>query len=205
MKNTNIFSQYALLSLFCGLSPLNHADDTIADPVEQSPEKQTNYILGLALTTGGDELAKVLLVDEYGDRSTKKIEAGGLIYFYGGMQLNNFVFPLRFILGYLTDRVDASNGSVSFSRFPVEISALHTAGPHAFGIGLSYHLSPELDMSDAGLDSYKADDALGWLLMYEYSLESNVSIGVRYTNISYDFGGEDVDGSNAGVSLNIKF
>lgn len=112
---------------------------------------------------------------------------------------------MRFTLGYLTDSVDASNGSVSFSRIPLELMGIHTTGPHTLGMGLTYHLSPELDLSDAGLGSYEADDALGLALMYEYTFESNFSVGVRYTNISYDFGGGDIDGNNLGILMEMKF
>jgi hypothetical protein len=43
------------------------------------------------------------------------------------------------------------------------------------------------------------------VLMYEYTFGNNFSVGARYTNISYDFGGGDVDGNNLGVLMEMKF
>ncbi|MGD8913495.1 MAG: hypothetical protein PVI97_15810 [Candidatus Thiodiazotropha sp.] len=167
----------------------------------QSPE----YILGLAITTGGDELAEVpLLYDDY-TTDTQTIKAGGFIYFYGGVQIDTPAIPLRLTLGYFEDSVNASNGSISFSRIPLEVMGLYTSEQHTFGIGPTYHLSPEFDASDLGWGTYDVDNALGLALMYEYDLQNNVALGVRYTNISYDFGGEDVDGNNIGLLVEIKF
>ncbi|MEJ2693905.1 MAG: hypothetical protein P8166_12850, partial [Candidatus Thiodiazotropha sp.] len=102
--------------------------------------------------------------------------------------------------------VDAENGSVSFSRIPLEFMGLYNSGPHTLGAGLTYHLSPELDLSDMGLGSYDADNALGLVLMYEYTFQGNFALGLRYTDISYDFEGvEDVDGSNVGLLMELKF
>ncbi len=187
------------------VAPITHADDALMASDTGSADEGNHFIIGLALTTGGDELAQVALEYEDGSTSNTSIDAGGMIYFYGGMQFNDAVFPLRVILGYFTDSVDASNASVCFSRIPVELTALHLSGPHTFGVGLSYHISPELDLSDVGLGTYDADDAMGWLLMYEYALDGDLSIGLRYTDISYDFGGDDLNGNNPGLVFDVKF
>jgi hypothetical protein len=41
--------------------------------------------------------------------------------------------------------------------------------------------------------------------MYEYAFEGSLSIGVRYTDISYDFAGGEVNGNNLGLALTVKF
>jgi hypothetical protein len=199
------YAHYALLTLLGGIISISYTDETVASADTGNTGKPADIILGLALTSGGDELAEVQLYYDDGDTSTKSIDAGGFTYFYGGMQFDTPVFPMRFTLGYFTDSVDASNGSVSFSRIPLELLGIHTTGPHTMGMGLTYHLSPELDMSDVGLGSYDADNALGLVLMYEYTFENNLAVGVRYTNISYDFDGIDVDGNNLGILLEMKF
>jgi hypothetical protein len=204
MQKKKIYAHYALLTLLSGFFSTSYAG-TEANPDIGNSGKPTDIILGLALTGGGDELAQVQLVYDDGDTSTESIEAGGFVYVYGGMQFDTPVFPMRFTLGYFTDSIDASNGSVSFSRIPLELMGLHTSGQHTMGMGLTYHLSPELDMSDAGLGSYDADDALGLILMYEYTFENNLAVGVRYTSISYDFANVDVDGNNLGILLEMKF
>jgi hypothetical protein len=204
MQKKKTFSHYVLLSLLSGLISIAHVGETVASSETENADEPVEFILGLALTTGGDELAEVYLSDD-GDISKEEIEAGGFTYFYGGMQFDTPAFPMRFTLGYFTDTIDASNGSVSFSRVPLELLGVHTAGQHSVGMGLTYHLSPELDMSDFGLGSYDADNALGLVLMYEYTFESSLALGVRYTNIDYDFGGVDIDGNNLGILMEMKF
>jgi hypothetical protein len=199
------FSHYALLTLLGSFSSISYADTTMMDPVSDNASKPVELILGFALSAGGDDLAKIDLVDGSGHTRSENIEAGGLWYIYGGVQFDTPFFPLRLTLGYFEDGVDASNGSVSFSRVPLELLGVFSSGPHSFGVGPTLHLSPELDMKDVGLGSYEADDALGLVLMYEYTFENNFALGARYTNISYDFGGDDVDGSNLGLLLEMKF
>lgn len=196
MYKSKTLSYCALLPLLCGFSSLPSADDT---------SQSTELLLGLAFTAGGDDLAKVELIYDDGDSDTQKIEAGGLIYLYGGVQFDTPVIPLRLTFGYFTDTIDADNGSISFSRMPLEVMGLHASGPHTFGLGLSYHLSPELDLSDIGWGSIDADDALGFAMMYEYDFQNSYTLGLRYTNISYDFGGEDIDGNNIGLLMEVKF
>jgi hypothetical protein len=205
MFKKKTYARYALLTLLSGFYSTHCVGQTTAGTDTGNTGKPTDIILGLALTGGGDELAQVYLVDDNGGISTESIEAGGFVYFYGGVQFDTPAFPMRFTLGYFSDSVDASNGSVSFSRIPLELMGIHTTGPHTLGMGLSYHLSPELDMSDLGLGSYEADDALGLVLMYEYTFENNFAVGVRYTNISYDFANADADGNNLGILMEVKF
>jgi hypothetical protein len=162
-------------------------------------------LIGLAFTTGGDDLAVVDVIYEDGYTDTQSIEAGGLIYFYGGVEFDTPVLPLRLTFGYFTDSIDADNGSISFSRMPLEIMGVYSSELHSFGMGLSYHLSPELDLSDLGWGSIDADDALGFALMYEYDFQNNYTLGLRYTNISYDFADEEIDGKNVGLLMEIKF
>jgi hypothetical protein len=204
MQTKITYAHCTLITLLCGLSSISCADDTISTDTDNTG-LAAEYILGLAMTAGGDELADVQLVDDDGDNSSDNIKAGGFLYFYGGIQFETPAFPLRFTLGHFSDSIDASNGSVSFSRIPLELLGLHTTGPHTVGIGPTYHLSPELDLKDAGYGSYEADNTLGLVLMYEYTFESNLALGVRYTNISYDFNGTDIDGNNFGILMEMKF
>lgn len=199
------FAQGAIITLLGGFSSMLCADMTMTDSGAGNAVKPMEFIVGFALTSGGDELAEVPLLNGSGDIDSENIDAGGFWYIYGGMQFDTPAFPVRMTLGYFEDGVDASNGSVSFSRIPFELLGLYTTGPHTIGLGPTYHLSPELDLKDAGLGSYEMDDALGLVLMYEYTFENNFALGLRYTNISYDFGGDDVDGSNLGVLMEMKF
>lgn len=206
MLSKKILVNCALLTLLGGFSTLTWALDSMTESDAGYAPNSNEFVLGLAVTGGGDELAKVQLLYDDGDRDTQTIEAGGLVYFYAGIQSNEAPIPYRLTLGYFIDSVDAENGSVSFSRIPVEFMGLYNSGPHTLGAGLTYHLSPELDLGDIGLGSYQADDALGLVLMYEYTFEGNFALGLRYTDISYEFEGvEDVDGSNVGLLMELKF
>ena len=195
-----------LIALFCSLSSLAFAEDTMRNAFIGKADKSIEGILGFAVSSGGDELGKVHLVNNSGDTSTESIEAGGLWYIYGGVQIATPAFPLRLTLGYFEDGVNAKNGSVSFSRIPVELLGVFSNGTHTVALGPTYHLSPKLDMDDAGYGSYEADDALGMVLMYEYTVSDRYALGVRYTSISYDFGGsENANGDNLGVMIEFKF
>lgn len=199
------FSRCALLTILGGFSSVTCADDTRESSDSWSTDKQIEYIVELALTEGGKTPARVYFEYEDGDVESENIEAGSSLYFYGGMQFSSTVFPLRLTLGYFADSVRARDSSVSFSRMPLELMGLYTNGAHAIGLGPTYHLSPELDLADVGLGRQEANDALGLVLMYEYTFDDIYAFGVRYTNISYDFDGEALDGSNLGLVAEMKF
>src|SRR5262245_28206956 len=85
----------------------------------QAQERSVRGVLGLGLTGGGDTLATVV----YTDGSTDSIKAGGLVHVFGGAEFSlGSAVTMQATIGYHVDETSgASNGSLRFSRYPVEL------------------------------------------------------------------------------------
>lgn len=170
------------------------------------------WVAGLAWTTGGDELAWAELVDEDGDTSSETIEAGAEFYLYGGLRygLTSMPVDLQATLGWHTDGVDISNGEFSFDRMPVDLLAFYRFGNARVGGGLTYHLSPELDLEVDGQGaSTDFDNGLGLVAQFDYTF-SNFFVGARYTWLDYEVDEADalvdeVDANHFGIHGGVTF
>ena len=132
-----------------------------------------------------------------------KIEAGG--YFRGSFGAE---FPVAKNLtfsasaGYLYDEItgsltDGSNGLgyASFRTTVVDFLGFYNMGRHRVGIGGSFHYNPKFDYKESGNGFqmhavYRFSNALGASIQYDYRVSENTTLGIRYTDIAYDF--EDV-------------
>ena len=88
---------------------------------------------------------------------------------------------------------------------------------HRTGAGLSYHLSPELDLKEIGGPKVKFDDVPGWLVEYDYSFSDwengGFVLDARYLWIDYEVdkvnsfstSGVEVDGNHVGIHINYMF
>lgn len=92
MHYPNTFIRHTLFAMLIAVAPITHADDALMVSDTGSADEGNHFIIGLALTTGGDELAQVALEYEDGSTNNTSIDAGGMIYFYGGMQFNDAFF-----------------------------------------------------------------------------------------------------------------
>ncbi|MGB5259830.1 MAG: hypothetical protein WBO34_04830 [Gammaproteobacteria bacterium] len=131
---------------------------------------QMKWFVGLGLTNGGDELAEVQLINN-GDSHDEDLRAGELITIAAGIVVY-FPLPswsLQASIGYHADEVGDYNDDIKFDRYPLELIPFYNFRNHRLGAGLSYHLSPELNLKDIGGPKVEFDDALGWLVEYDYS------------------------------------
>ena len=107
--------------------------------------------------------------------------------------------------GYHFDSVDGKNGDASFDRTFIDLLGFYHLGAHGFGIGMTHHFSPELELNidDEADGTIKFDSADGLIVEYNYFVAANYAIGVRYTDIDYDIRGFDdsVDGSHFGIFI----
>ena len=161
-----------------------------------------DLVLEAGLHSGGDTLATVQFVD--GD--TQSIKAGGLISLAIGANFEiNEDFESQVTFGYKFDSVDAANGDVEFSRFPINAILLYKSGEWRLGGGLTYHLDPSLDVSGAAsgyASNTDYDDALGFLLDARYFFGQRAYIGGRLTFIDYESqAGTTFDGNSVGVVI----
>ncbi len=132
-----------------------------------------------------------------------KIEAGG--YFRGSFGAEfpvakNIAFSTS--IGFLYDEItgDLTDGSggqgyASFRTTVIDFLGFYMLGQHRFGIGGSFHYNPKFDYKEVGSGFqmhgvYHFSNSLGASVQYDYLLSENVSMGIRYTKIDYDF--EDV-------------
>jgi len=132
-----------------------------------------------------------------------KIEAGG--YFRGSFGAEfpvaeNLTFSAS--IGFLYDEItgDLTDGSggqgyASFKTTVVDFLGFYNLGRHRFGLGGSFHYNPKFDYKETGNGFqmhgvYHFSNSLGASIQYDYLVSKNTTIGIRYTDISYDF--EDV-------------
>ena len=185
---------------------------------EQENGARMDWFVGFGLTHGGDELAEVE-VEYDDDNHDEDLRAGELVTFTAGSVVY-FPLPewsLQTSIGYHTDTVGDYDDDISFERYPLELIPFYNFRKHRIGAGLSYHLSPELDLKEIGGPKVKFDDALGWLVEYDYSFSGwengGFVVGVRYLWIDYEVdkvnnfsaSGVEVDGNHVGIQINYMF
>lgn len=151
---------------------------------------------------------------EFSDGSNDSIEAGGGFFF--GLAFENKLptetpTPLygRLVLSYMKDSVNAENGSVSFTRLPVDALLITKFNQFSLAGGITYHLAPtyKQDFDSSFVGEVELDNALGLALEANYTLRnSKMNIGVRYTNITYSASGfEDLDGAGFAITVGVMF
>ena len=153
---------------------------------------------------GGDDLVKVT----YTDGSSDSIQAGRLLSLAIGVtEQISYNVQGRVSLGYKYDFIKADNGTVSFSRMPLDILAMYYKHQWMFGGGLTFHLSPEVEVdvtpSVTGPPAY--DTAYGLVLAFDYNTygyyQRDWYLGGRVTLINY----KNPTGSFSGNSVGVVF
>lgn len=178
------------------LLPAAHAADDGYEP----GTTQASVDAGLAL--GGDKLATVTFTN--GD--TKTLHAGDGLFASMGAQ-HNFAdtdWAFRGTLGFKYNAISASNGTISFTRYPLDLLAIYSHERHHIGFGLAYDMSGRLDMDGFGPNA-DFKNAAGLVLQYQYWM-----FGVRYTSIKYKVSNcsgtcNSIDGSSLAFLFNYQF
>ena len=185
---------------------------------EPENELRLKWFAGFGLTHGGDELAEVeLYYDD--DSHDEDLRGGELITIAAGIvvYLPLPSWSIQTSIGYHTDEVGSYKDDIKFDRYPLELIPFYNFKKHRIGAGLSYHLSPELNLKHIGGPKVEFDNALGWLVEYDYSFSGwendGFVLGVRYLWIDYDVDKAsniptpdiDVDGNHIGIHVNYMF
>ena len=177
-----------------------------------------NRVIGFGLTYGGEKLAEAQ-VEYDGHTIDEDLRGGDLITVAAGFvtYLPQREWSFQTTIGYHLDEVSADNGDIRFERYPLEFIPFYNSGNYRVGAGLSYHLSPKLNLRDIGGPKVAFDNALGWLVEYDYSFvgwrKAGLLVGVRYLWIDYKIdkingtpaSGENIDGSHFGVHADFMF
>lgn len=164
----------------------------------QAQERNVRGVLGIGLTGGGDTLATVT----YTDGSTDNIKAGGLVHVFGGAEfLVAPQFTVQATVGYHLDETSgASNGSLRFSRYPIEVLGHFRVAPQVrLGAGARFVNNAKIDsrgvLSGARVDF---DSTVGGVFEGEWLVTPNIGLKLRYVSEKYKAGGVSVDGNHGG-------
>ncbi|MBE7420003.1 MAG: hypothetical protein HS128_20060 [Ideonella sp.] len=169
----------------------------VAGAQAQSPERTVHGVLGVGLTGGGDSLATVV----FSNGTTRDVRAGQLVHVFGGAEFR--VAPRVTLLataGYHVDDSGGGNGSLRFSRYPVELLAhVQVAGPLHLGGGVRFIGDAKLDGRGV-LGGSRVDfgSTTGAVLEGEYRVTPSIGLKLRYVHETYKTKGVRVDGSHGG-------
>ena len=146
-----------------------------------SAVQANGLVLGMELSGGGDDIAIMTSGD--------KIKAGELLYFGAGynysLNSDNTLF-LRSMLGFKFVAIDAKNGDLEFTRFPLDFILIKRFDAFSLGAGPTYHLSPNYEGTINGVSSkIDFDNSLGFLVQGSYYFAQQTELGIRLTSIDY--------------------
>jgi hypothetical protein len=171
----------------------------------QAQDTGFHALAGGGFTFGGEKLVTVTF--DNGD--TADVRSGGLITVYTGVEYRfSDSFSLQSTIGYHIDRVSAENGSVRFTRYPVELLGhVNVARSVRIGGGLRKALNPKISGSGfASGTNTEFDSSLGGVVEVEYLITRDVGVKVRgvferYKPKNANFFGDrpEVDGNHVGI------
>jgi opacity protein-like surface antigen len=165
------------------------------------------FLVGAGLTFGGDTLINVAFTDG----SHEDIKAGGLVHLYGGgeFRLGDQV-ALQATIGYhVNDTSAASNGSVRFTRVPVDLLAVYQLNDTVrLGVGAQFVSGPELKGSGVASNiNAKFDSTTGVILEGEYLFSPKAGVKLRYVAEKFkpQNNSNKIDGSHLGLMATYYF
>ena len=165
------------------------------------------FLVGAGLTFGGDTLITV----PFTDGSQEDIKAGGLVQFYvGGEYRLGDKVAVQATLGYhVNDTSAASNGSVRFTRVPVDLLAFYAVNDKVrLGGGAQFVSGPELKGSGVASNiNSKFDSTTGGVIEGEYLFSPKTGLKLRYVSEKFKrtSDGMSFDGSHLGLMFNYYF
>lgn len=160
-------------------------------------------ILGVGITSGGDTLASVTFTN--GD--TEDVKGGGLIHIYGGAEFR--ISPQVSVQGtfgyHVSDTSSASNGSLRFSRYPLELLA-HYQINDKVRLGGGARFVNDAKVAGSGvLSAINVDygSTTGLVLEGEYLVTQRIGLKLRTVSEKYKpAGGPSADGNHIGFYFN---
>jgi len=159
----------------------------------------------VGLDFGGDTLRNV----QFTDGSTSNIKANEGLYVGVGMSLLNEEKTLEVELtaNWKYDGIEATNGSISWTRWPIDALFFYRTEQIRVGGGLTYHMNPKLEVSGAAPgNNVDMENSLGKVLQFEYRFGEHGSVGARYTMLEYDVQGSTAVKSNGlGIVVTGRF
>jgi hypothetical protein len=150
-----------------------------------STPRDWSFALGFGLTYGGDKLATAT----FSDGSSSSIRAGGLVQLGAGVlwQPVDGSVAVQSTFNYHIDDVSASNGSLRFTRYPLEVLGFYTGlQGWRFGAGPRFVFAPRLKVNVPGDDSkITFDDTIGAVAEVGYRFDNYMWLNFRLTGEKY--------------------
>ena len=166
------------------------------------------WVGSIGYDIGGDTLGIATTTDG-GTQDLKANE--GATFSFGIIRKIDSKSEFNAMAGYKTGGSFASNGSMTWSALPVEVTYLTRKDKLLLGGGITYVLNAKQKASDVGrsfLGNGSFDNAMGFHFKLAYQpLGSIYRGGVKYTSIDFSRkgGGSTVDGSSIGFFVDIPF
>jgi hypothetical protein len=160
----------------------------------------------IAAEFGGD----TLVVGNFTDGTTRSIDANQRIALGGGASWVNDAknMEVEASLAYKFTTINASNGSISWTRFPLDVLVFRRWEQFRVGAGLTYHINPRLKgIGVAGDANVKFDNALGAIVQADWLFANGFNLGLRYTKLDYEEVnlGTKANSDGVGVILGYRF
>lgn len=162
----------------------------------------TKFHYHAAYDFGGDTLATPVFTNG----ETESVRANEGLLLGAGLSLINAAgnIETEIALSYKIGGSSAENGDIEFSTMPLEALVFHRWSHVRAGGGVTYHMSPKLEVSGAGSNfasNTKYDDALGFVVQVDYRITERMNVGARYTVIEYDQqnSNQSFDGNSFGI------
>jgi len=189
MKGARLAAVVSIAAMLLGTASAAHATDV-------------RPMIKAAADFGGDTLVTVVFTDG----ARESIKANELLSLGAGVSIVNQAGDIEaeVSLSYKFALISASNGDVTFSRWPIDALVFYRLPELRLGGGLTYHINPKLSGSGvaSGLDA-SFDDALGLLLQADYRVTPKINLGIRYTSLDYKLhvGGATATARSNGVGV----
>lgn len=178
-------------------------------------DNQFGFLIGGAITHGGDSVADYDFYDDDGKRvDSADLKAGELIHVYAGLyyrhkQTDAFSYGAQINAGYFFDSITADNGDATLSRVPLEFIPYIEYNSLRIGLGVTQHTSIEFedDVDDGVIDGdIEFSDATGAVFLMEFIISPKITVGLRFVDIEYDIDYADIafepiDASHVGISV----
>ncbi len=169
----------------------------------------SDWVMDFAYAWGGQKLLSV--EDRYDDGHTHydSIRAGsGFSGSLGKMFSVEDEVGLQLNAGYKVDSLIYSEEDATFDRWTFDALAWAFVDDVRLGVGATYEVNPELDMSywHDGIEQF--DNAEGLFMQADVAMGRHLMFGVRYTAIEYvslDYPGEVLNGDNVSMRMTFWF
>lgn len=163
-----------------------------------------HFILNGGLTYGGDTLATAV----YTNGDTKNIKAGSIFQFgMGGLwQMQDTPIAIQLTANYHFDGASGSNGSLKFTRYPIEGLLYYTGIERVhLGAGVRYVLSPSYKDNVGISYTVNFENTTGLVGEFGYAMTPVLWMNFRLVSEKYKSGSTTVNGNHAGLIFTYRF